>query len=360
MTFGTLHDRALGLVCGFDAGRLAVQGSGVLRVARGRRASLRRLVDGTPGRRARCRLDRRIHHVRRRVRRLPQTRRRGGAPSAALARHHRHPGRCRHDDGDHVGWLDEVYLASVTLTVVAGELPVRCLSRPAVWLWVAVQSVALGLIFWVSFGWVSGVSGGAAYAGFQVLALGRTWMELRERQARQQLARANAELRATRAVLAESSRVAEQAQDLPRPPRLGGTPSDRAGPAAGSDSRAGSTARWQIGSGSAMRLHGCSLPTCGAWHWSVTFAAGRRSSCRPRSRRWQPTTLPLLGSTSWCRTSLHVDTPAQANAPAALRPGGGRERRQAWQRAECLDQESNRAKGESSSVEPTTATERRL
>ena len=101
------------------------------------------------------------------------------------------------------------YLASVTLTVVAGELP-YVLSRPAVWLWVAAQSVTLGLIFWASFGWVSGVSGGAAYAGFQVLALGRTWMELRERQARQQLARANAELRATRAVLAESSRVAER------------------------------------------------------------------------------------------------------------------------------------------------------
>lgn len=101
------------------------------------------------------------------------------------------------------------YLASVTLTIVAGELPYVVSSR-FVWAWVAAQSAVLGTVFWLSFGWVSGVAGGFAYAGLQVLALGRALMELRERQARQQLARVVAELRGTQALLSENSRVAER------------------------------------------------------------------------------------------------------------------------------------------------------
>lgn len=108
------------------------------------------------------------------------------------------------------------YLASITLTIVAGELP-YLLSRRQVWAWVAIQSLALGGIFWLSFGWVAGLAGGAAYAGFQVFALGRSWLELRERVARQSLSLANAELHATRTLLAESTRVGERlriARDL--------------------------------------------------------------------------------------------------------------------------------------------------
>lgn len=101
------------------------------------------------------------------------------------------------------------YLASVTLTIVAGELPYVMPAR-LVWAWVVAQSTVLGVVFWLSFGWVSGVAGGFAYGGFQVLALGRAFMELRERQARQELSRAVAELRGTQALLSESSRVAER------------------------------------------------------------------------------------------------------------------------------------------------------
>lgn len=101
------------------------------------------------------------------------------------------------------------YLASVTLTIVAGELP-YVMPAPLVWTWVMAQSAILGMVFWVSFGWVSGVAGGFSYAGFQVLALGRAFSELRERQARQEQSRVLAALRATQALLAESSRVAER------------------------------------------------------------------------------------------------------------------------------------------------------
>jgi signal transduction histidine kinase len=101
------------------------------------------------------------------------------------------------------------YLASITLTIVAGELP-YVLSPRMVWAWVVVQSAVLCVVFWLSFDWVSGVAGGSAYAGFQVFALGRAWLEQRERTSREALTRTNAELRATQALLAENSRVAER------------------------------------------------------------------------------------------------------------------------------------------------------
>lgn len=108
------------------------------------------------------------------------------------------------------------YLASITLTIVAGELP-YLLPRRIVWVWIALQSLALATVFWLSFGWVSGLAGGCAYAGFQVFALGKAWLEIRERMARRELARANAELNATRALLAERTRITERlriARDL--------------------------------------------------------------------------------------------------------------------------------------------------
>lgn len=101
------------------------------------------------------------------------------------------------------------FLASVALTIVAGELP-YVLSRRTVWIWVVLQIVGLALIFCYSFGWVSGLAGGGAYAGFQIFALGKTWTEQLERLGREELARTNADLRATRALYAESSRVAER------------------------------------------------------------------------------------------------------------------------------------------------------
>ncbi len=108
------------------------------------------------------------------------------------------------------------YLTSVALTIVASELPYLFAPR-GVWAWIVVQSALLSAIFWLSFGWVAGVAGGLAYTGFQVLALGRTWLELKERAARVELAHANAELRATQALLAASAREAERvriARDL--------------------------------------------------------------------------------------------------------------------------------------------------
>jgi len=58
---------------------------------------------------------------------------------------------------------------------------------------------------------------GGAFAGFQAFALVTVALEHRERDARQELARANAELLTTRSLLAENSRIAERvriARDL--------------------------------------------------------------------------------------------------------------------------------------------------
>jgi signal transduction histidine kinase len=54
------------------------------------------------------------------------------------------------------------------------------------------------------------MTAGGAYLGFQMFAMATATLTVRERTAREALARANAELQATQALLAEDSRVAER------------------------------------------------------------------------------------------------------------------------------------------------------
>jgi signal transduction histidine kinase len=65
-------------------------------------------------------------------------------------------------------------------------------------------------VLWTVDGPVAGVVNGGAYAGFQVFACATAWLAASERASREQLAEANAELVATRELLAESSRVSER------------------------------------------------------------------------------------------------------------------------------------------------------
>lgn len=101
------------------------------------------------------------------------------------------------------------YLSGISLTIVAGELPYVVPPR-VVWVWVAAQSVLLAGIFSNHFGWLGALSGGGAFAAIHVFAVGQTALERRERAAREELARVNAELRSTREQLAEASRLAER------------------------------------------------------------------------------------------------------------------------------------------------------
>ena len=100
-------------------------------------------------------------------------------------------------------------LAGATLVVAAAQLPGLVPSRVAA-AWVAVQTAALVVVFWWIGGRVTAFTVGGAFLGFQMFAMATSTLALRERTAREALARANAELHATHALLAEDSRVAER------------------------------------------------------------------------------------------------------------------------------------------------------
>jgi signal transduction histidine kinase len=106
-------------------------------------------------------------------------------------------------------------LTSALLVIIAAQLPHLLSLRSAV-LWVGVQTLANALIV-ARHNWINGLTGGVAIGGFQLFALASSVLAARERAARHKLAAAHAELLATRARLAESSRAEERlriARDL--------------------------------------------------------------------------------------------------------------------------------------------------
>jgi signal transduction histidine kinase len=97
------------------------------------------------------------------------------------------------------------------LVIVAAQLP-YFLGSAATWTWIVAQTA---LLIWL----LGGVSNGAAIEmltfagaalGFQAFAAASSILALSEGRARTNLARANAELTATRELLAESSRTSER------------------------------------------------------------------------------------------------------------------------------------------------------
>ena len=99
--------------------------------------------------------------------------------------------------------------AGATLVVAAAQLAELVTPRVAA-AWVAVQTALLIAAFGWMGGRVTALTAGGAYFGFQLFAMATSTLVIRERSAREELARANAELRATQALLAEDSRVAER------------------------------------------------------------------------------------------------------------------------------------------------------
>jgi signal transduction histidine kinase len=106
--------------------------------------------------------------------------------------------------------------SGAALVLIAAEAP-YLLPPALVWRVVAVNIAGAIAIFGIVGTWVTALSGGIAYGGFQVFAAVTSFLALSERAARESLARANAELLATRSLLAENSRVSERlriARDL--------------------------------------------------------------------------------------------------------------------------------------------------
>lgn len=100
-------------------------------------------------------------------------------------------------------------LPGATLVVIAGQLPALFSPRAAL-VWIGIQSLVLVVILVYTDGRIAAIAGGTAFAGFQVFAVATAWLAHSERSAREDLARSNAELKATRELLAENSRVAER------------------------------------------------------------------------------------------------------------------------------------------------------
>ena len=75
---------------------------------------------------------------------------------------------------------------------------------------VTAQTLLLIGMFWSMRGPVTGVAAGGAYGGFHIFAVATMSLARSESRAREDLARTNAELTATRELLAENSRVAER------------------------------------------------------------------------------------------------------------------------------------------------------
>jgi signal transduction histidine kinase len=103
-------------------------------------------------------------------------------------------------------------LCAAMLVVVAGQTT-SYLGTAGAAVWVAAQTGLLAVVLQSFFSDASALqvsAVAAAFGGFQLFAVATAWLADRERAAREELSRANAELHATRAMVAESSRAAER------------------------------------------------------------------------------------------------------------------------------------------------------
>ncbi len=99
--------------------------------------------------------------------------------------------------------------SGATLVIVAAQIP-YFVGAATAWWWVLAQTTLLIAIFWQAAGWAEGLSAGIAFGGFQMFAVATSFLALSERRAREELTRANAELTATRELLAENTRASER------------------------------------------------------------------------------------------------------------------------------------------------------
>jgi signal transduction histidine kinase len=115
-----------------------------------------------------------------------------------------------------VVWCSGTGQSAALFVIIAAQLPFVFDAR-ATFAWMIAQSILVAGLFWSIAGPMAALVAGGAFAGFQLFAVSTAWLTRSESVARQALARTNAELTATRELLAENSRVAERlriARDL--------------------------------------------------------------------------------------------------------------------------------------------------
>ncbi len=102
-------------------------------------------------------------------------------------------------------------LEGALLVLVALQLPVL-LSRAPAAAWIVGQSAGLLALMWLHWGWHWGLVLAFAYLPFQLIADATVRLLAEETAARRALAATNAELEATRELLARSARLAERSR----------------------------------------------------------------------------------------------------------------------------------------------------
>ncbi len=102
-------------------------------------------------------------------------------------------------------------LEGALLVLVAFQLG-GLLSRRGAIVWILAQSAGLLAIMWLHWGWHWGIVLEGAYLPFQLIAYATTRLLAQETLARERLTAANAELEATRELLAQSARLAERSR----------------------------------------------------------------------------------------------------------------------------------------------------
>ena len=110
-----------------------------------------------------------------------------------------------------VGWFSHSGLSALLLVVVAVTLP-WTLPLPVGIAWLLLQNLALIPVFrgFPGFGWGTATLQAALYLGFAALMFVTSMVARQQDEAREEQRRLNSELRATRALLAESSRIGER------------------------------------------------------------------------------------------------------------------------------------------------------
>jgi signal transduction histidine kinase len=113
-----------------------------------------------------------------------------------------------------LNWLTVAYLNGTgvglgLLALVAASLP-YFIGATSTWLWIVAQTAALFVVIRTDLTAVDGVTFALAATGFQVFLAASSMLAINEARARSNFARVNAELTATRDLLAESSRTAER------------------------------------------------------------------------------------------------------------------------------------------------------
>jgi len=110
-----------------------------------------------------------------------------------------------------IAWFSHSGISGILTMLIAGVVPWTLPLMPGL-VWVLLQSYTLTPIFveWMESGWLTAFVQCSLYMGFSAFAYVTSLVAKQQADSRDELRRLNSELRATRTLLTESSRIAER------------------------------------------------------------------------------------------------------------------------------------------------------